>query len=304
LLSYYRDAQHCHGDGAHICHARDPDAPHGYTCANQCQERDRGMTDFTTLMASMAAQGDAYAMTATDDWLQGRTIYGGLAAAFCIEAAARQNGDLPPLRSAQFAFVGPATGAVTLRPTLLRRGKSTVFVGVDLVGEAGLATRATLCYGAPRTSGVAFGSVAAPTVPEPETLPVFFRPFPGLNFVQHFDSRLAAGYIPFSGDKEPTMTLWLRHRDDKTPASATALVALADAPPPAAIIRFQQHGPISTITWAIDLLTDRLETTDGWWLVRSTAETIMDGYSSQAMTVWNAARQPVMVCRQNIAVFV
>lgn len=262
------------------------------------------MTDFTALMASMAAQGDAYSMTATDDWLQGRTLYGGLAAAFCVEAAARRFGELPPLRSAQFAFVGPATGAVTLRPTLLRKGKSTVFAGVDLIGDAGLATRATLCYGAPRASSVSFGSVAPPAAQEPDTLPEFLRPFPGLNFVQHFDSRLADGSFPFSGDKEPTMTLWLRHRDGNAPASATALVALADAPPPAAMVRFRQYGPISTMTWAIDMLTDRLDTTEGWWLVRSTAETIVDGYSSQAMTVWNAARQPVMVCRQNIAVFV
>ena len=180
----------------------------------------------------------------------------------------------------------------------------TVFAGVDLIGEAGLATRATLCYGAARASSMAFGSVAAPAVPEPDALPVFFRPFPGLNFVQHFDSRLADGHFPFSGDKDPTMTLWLRHRDAGTTASATALVALADGPPPAAMVRFTQHGPISTMTWAIDMLTDRLQTTEGWWLVRSTAETIVDGYSSQAMTVWNAARQPVMVCRQNIAVFV
>lgn len=262
------------------------------------------MTDFTTLMTSMAAQGDAYSITATDDWLQGRTIYGGLAAAFCVEAAARQFGELPPLRSAQFAFAGPATGTVTLRPTLLRQGKSTVFAGVDLIGETGLATRAMLCYGAARTSSVSFGSVAAPAVQEPDALPVFFRPFPGLNFVQHFDSRLADGHFPFSGDKEPTMTLWLRHHDADAPASATALVALADALPPAAMVRLRQYGPISTMTWVIDMLTDRLETTEGWWLVRSTAETIGDGYSSQAMTVWNAARQPVMVCRQNIAVFV
>jgi acyl-CoA thioesterase len=267
-------------------------------------EQDHRMTDFTALMASMAAQDDAYSITATDDWLQGRTIYGGLAAAFCVEAAARQFGELPPLRSAQFAFAGPAAGTVTLRPTLLRKGKSTVFASVDLIGEAGLATRATLCFGAARASGMTFGSVAAPAVPEPDGLPVFLRPFPGLNFVQHFDSRLADGYFPFSGDKEPTMTLWLRHRDAEAPASATALVALADALPPAAMVRFRQHGPISTMTWAIDMLTDRLETEEGWWLVRSTAETIIDGYSSQAMTVWNAARQPVMVCRQNIAVFV
>ena len=261
------------------------------------------MMDFTALMASMASHDDTCSVTATEDWLQGRTIYGGLAAAFCLEGVSRLHGDLPPLRSAQFSFAGPASGTVTIRPTILRKGKSTVFVGADLSGEAGLATRATLCYGAARQSELALNTVGSPNVPEPDASPVFFRPVPGLNFIQHFDGRLAAGNFPFSGAKDPTMTLWIKHRDEKATASTTALVALADAPPPAGIVMFKKQAPISTMTWAIDLLTDRLETEGGWWLVRTSAETMADGYSSQAMTVWNSQRKPMMVCRQNVAVF-
>lgn len=261
------------------------------------------MMSFTTLMASMVKHDDTCAITATEDWLQGRTIYGGLAAAFCLEAVSQQLGDMPPLRSAQFAFVGPATGTVTIRPSILRKGKSTVFAGADLSGEAGLATRATLCYGAARQSELALSIVGSPDVPEPDASPVFFRPIPGLNFIQHFDGRLAAGNFPFSGANDATMTLWIKHRDEKAPATTTALVALADAPPPAGIVMFKKHAPISTMTWAMDLLTDKLETEGGWWLVRTTAETMSNGYSSQAMTVWNSQRKPMMVCRQNIAVF-
>lgn len=258
--------------------------------------------DFTALMASMAKHDDACSVTATEDWLQGRTIYGGLSAAFCLEAVARQFADLPPLRSAQFSFVGPASGPVTIRPTILRKGKSTVFIGADLSGDAGLATRATLCYGAARQSELSLNNVGVPNVPDPDASPVFFRPVPGLNFIQYFDGRLAAGNFPFSG-KEPSMTLWIKHRDPQVTSSITALVALADAPPPAGIVMFKKQSPLSTMTWAIDLLTDKLETEDGWWLVRTSAETMADGYSSQAMTVWNSARKPMMVCRQNVAVF-
>jgi hypothetical protein len=260
------------------------------------------MTEFSALMASMASDGDACSVTATEDWLQGRTIYGGLAGAFCLEAVARQFGELPPLRSAQFSFIGPASGTVTIRPTILRKGKSTVFAGVDLSGDSGLATRATLCYGAARQSELALNEVGSPKVEEPDKYPPFFREMPGLNFVQHFDSHIAAGNFPFSG-KEPTTTLWLRHRDPDAPVSTVALVALADAPPPASIVRFKKFAPISTMTWSMDLLTDKLETEGGWWLVRTTAETLANGYSSQAMTVWNSARKPMMVARQNVAVF-
>lgn len=261
------------------------------------------MIDFTALMASMSADGETSSVTATEDWLQGRTIYGGLSAAFCLESVAQHYGDLPPLRSAQFSFVGPAAGTVMIRPTVLRRGKSTVFVGVDLFGEAGLATRATLCYGTARASAVGYGSLSAPTVPEPETCPPFFRKIPGLNFIQHFEGRFAGGNPPFSQGQHPIFSIWLRHQDPAKPASTAALVALTDAPPPAALVLFERPGPISTMTWAIDLLTDRLETNDGWWLLQTKAENVVGGYSSQATTLWNADRQPVLVSRQNVAVF-
>jgi len=260
------------------------------------------MTEFSALMASMAQQNDTYSVTATEDWLQGRTIYGGLAGAFCLEAVSRQFGELPPLRSAQFSFAGPASGTVTIKPTVLRKGKSTVFAAADLSGDAGLATRATLCYGATRQSELARDDIAPLKIDDPDKYPVFFREIPGLNFVQHFDSRLAAGNFPMS-QKEPTMTLWLRHRDKAAPVSMTSLVALADAPPPASIVIFKKFAPISTMTWSMDILTDRLETEDGWWIVRTTAETVRDGYSSQAMIVWNSQRKPMMVARQNVAVF-
>lgn len=123
------------------------------------------MIDFTALMDTITVNGETCSVTATEDWLQGRTIYGGLSAAFCLESVARQFGELPPLRSAQFGFVGPAAGTVTIKPTILRKGKSTIFVGVDLFGEAGLSTRATLCYGTARDSAVAYRSLAAPAVP-------------------------------------------------------------------------------------------------------------------------------------------
>lgn len=262
------------------------------------------MTEFTELMAGLARADDGWTTSVSDDWLQGRTTYGGLSAALCLQGALREFGELPPLRSAQFAFVGPAAGALQIRPTVLRKGKSTVFAGVDLFGEAGLATRATLCFGAARKSALAYRNIPAPAVPPPDACPSFFRHVQGLNFTSHFDGRLAGGHPPLSRAGEPEIVLWLRHRDPALQQDAVALLALADAPPPAGMVLFEARAPISTMTWSIDLLSDDMTTDGGWWMIRTSAETISEGYSSQAMTVWNAAGAPVMVCRQNIAVFI
>ena len=262
------------------------------------------MTEFTDLMASLARSDDAWHVTVSDDWLQGRTVYGGMAAALCVQAAISEFPDLPPLRSAQFAFIGPASGELKMQPSILRKGKSTVFIGVDLIGDAGLATRATLCFGTARQSALTYENIPAPPVPRPEQSKAFFRDVKGLNFVAHYEGLLAAGHPPMSRGDAPEMALWLRHRDPASPMSVVALLALADAPPPAAMVLFEKFAPISTMTWSIDMLDDTIATDDGWWLVRTTAQTARDGYSSQAMIVWNAAGKPMMACRQNVAIFI
>lgn len=263
------------------------------------------MMSFSDLIDAIAREGDSFVTRVSDDWLQGRTVYGGLAGALCVEAALRHRDGLPPLRSAQFAFVGPATGELRIRPTLLRQGKSTAFVGVDLEGEAGLATRATLCFGAARASTLDHPAPRAAHVPPPDACEDFFRHAPpGLGFARHFDGQLAAGAMPFSRAGAPDITLWLRHRDDSLKPSVTALLALADAPPPASFVLFEKPAPISTMTWSLDLLTEELATDDGWWLVRTAADQIANGYSGQTTGIWNARGVPVAAARQNVAVFI
>lgn len=267
------------------------------------------MTEFTALMAGMVRAGDGWAVSVSDDWLQGRTVYGGLTSALCMQAALNEFGEgdakvLPPLRSAQIAFVGPAAGQLQLKASVLRKGKSTLFASVDLVGEAGLATRAMFCFGAARESAFKHVAIGTPELKDPETCPNFFRNAPAsLSFAQHIDGRFVSGSPPFSGSDDPQMSLWLRHREPGIAPSLVALLALADAPPPAASARSKSPSPISTMTWAIDMLTDDITTDDGWWLIRNVAEQIAAGYSSQAMTLWNRKGTPIMASRQNVAVF-
>ena len=71
--------------------------------------------NFTELLASVApASGDGRAATVTENWMQGRTAYGGLTAALCLEAATHLSAGLP-VRAVQVAFVGPVNGTVDLQ---------------------------------------------------------------------------------------------------------------------------------------------------------------------------------------------
>lgn len=109
------------------------------------------VTLFSQILAAITRMADGFVVPISDDWRQGRTAYGGLSAALCVECAMRSIPDLPPLRSAQFSFVGPAQGELRIVTSLLRRGKTVAFVAADVSGESGLAVRATLSFGAARS---------------------------------------------------------------------------------------------------------------------------------------------------------
>jgi hypothetical protein len=165
-------------------------------------------------MNGMRREDGAWTAPVSEDWQQGRTLFGGLSGALCLEAVIREFNDLPPLRSAQFSLTGPAVGTIAIRPTLLRRGKSTAFVCADLSGDSGLAMRATFCFTSPRNSVYSHETVPAPSVKPPDQCPSFARQ---VNFAQHFDNRLADGNRPFSEADDPTMVLWMRLREDSSP---------------------------------------------------------------------------------------
>lgn len=260
------------------------------------------MTSYTDLTAALAAGETGLTAHVPDDWRQGRTTYGGLSAALCLEAALKAVPDAPPLRSGQFAFVGPAAGELSIRAEILRRGKSTLFMGVDLAGEQGLAARAILAFGAGRPSRLAHLDLPSPSVPPPEGAPDFFPDGSGPNFTRQFEFKTAGG-TPIGAPGAPDFLVWIRHRDPAA-RSLAALVALADALPPPAITLFPERAPISTMTWSLDVLAEPSPDDDGWRLMKSRADTVLEGYSAQDMAVWDGAGTPLIVARQTVAVFI
>lgn len=268
---------------------------------------EQSRTPLSELIAAMTIEGDASRVSVPADWLQGRAIYGGLSVALCLQAAYDHLGtDLPPLRSVQCSFIGPSGSDVTIRPTVLRRGKSTAFVAVDLLSDTDIAARAVLCFGKTRESAVDHSDFAAPQVADPDSCEQTFFAAAGRlapNFTQHFDSRFVGGSMPMNPVEVPEYTVWVRHKDSNIDPLIVGLAALADALPPAAMVCFSEPAPISTMTWHFDVLSDTPQTEGGWWLSQSRADHARDGYSSQAMVVWNRAGEPVIVGRQNVAIF-
>lgn len=260
--------------------------------------------NYTELLSSISRTDEGtHHISIPDTWKQGRTAYGGLTAALCLEAARALAPGLPP-RAAQVAFVGPVNGEVTCKAEVLRQGKNTVFVSVRMTGAEGVLAEAIMTFGAPRQSSIDLVDLPAPALPDPENVPPYFRNHQGPAFAQNFDMLIAGGTPPMSGADKADVSIWMRHKDPATPMDAVSLLALADAPPPAAMAMFRQPGRISSMTWMAEFLTEDIETKDRWFLARHVAQTARNGYSSQEMLLWNKQRQPIMIGRQTIAVFV
>jgi hypothetical protein len=219
-----------------------------------------------------------------------------------VAATVREFPELPPLRSVQLTFIAPVIGALAIRPRILRAGKSATFIAADGETDTGTALQATLVFGHARRSSLSYWALPMPNVEAPGFLPNLFSSSDVPRFTDHFEARIAGGALPASGAAKPECLAWLRHRDESAPDDVTSLIALSDALPPAAMTMFAKFAPISTITWSADVFSNRISGS-AWHLMHVEADACADGYSSQRMVLWDTSGAPVLIARQNIAIF-
>lgn len=255
------------------------------------------MTAIADLLAGAEPIDGGFRLAIPADWAQGRTAYGGLSSALALHAARLAEPDLPPLRSAQIAFIGPLAGTVSVTAARLRRGRNAAFIQADIVSEAGLGFRASFVFMAALPSTVAH-HVAANAVHPPPAPGAPLYTGPDDFFTGNFD------FLDLKQHAGPSEWLrWARLRGRAGLDPAVELMAIGDALPPAAFKLFDKLAPLSSLTWQINLLTPEPVTTDGWWLLNATTDIAEGGYSSQRMAIWNAAGEPVAEGMQGVAIF-
>ncbi len=241
-----------------------------------------------------------FATAIPDDWMQGRTSYGGFSAALALEAARNLAPDLPPLRSAQVSFVGPLSGEVEVRARMLRRGRNASWINAEITSDSGVGLTATFVFMGPVDSALHLHDVPPPANLVPlETA----RPLPdgrGPGFAGHFNRRFA---LPRTDQPEPQIVWWMQLKDRAGLDPMVELMLCADALPPGVLHMMDRNAPISSMTWLVNLLTPLPQTSDGWWLLRSAGNYAERGCSSQDMAIWNADGDAVAVGMQAIALF-
>lgn len=257
---------------------------------------------------------DSLGFTLSDDWLQGRSVFGGLQAAMALVAMRRLTGVAAPLRVLQTTFVAPVPpGTVELQAAVLRAGKSVTHVEARIRGAGG-ATLALFVgvFGSGRESAVAV-TMTPPELPAkgPEGLKDLPY-FPGVApaFIQHYAMRWAEGGWPFSNTPGPVTRIWLRSRDPAPTAAdfgahadELALVALTDAIPSPALSWLKAPVPASSLTWTLELIEPVPAPGEGYWRLDSEIHAAGDGYVAQTAVLHGPDNRPLALSRQSVVVF-
>lgn len=257
----------------------------------------------TDAMRGTSAEPAALIFVVTEDWLQGRSAFGGLQAAFGVAAMRLVLAEPLPLRTLQVTFVAPVPpGPVRAQAQLLRVGRSASQVEASLWRDGARVAVMVGVFGAARESRVAHAP-ARPHVAGDEA--VLFRYREGVTpaFTQHFRARWLVGGLPFSGSGTRRSVVELDLLDAGGCSDAHVL-ALADFIPPVALSLLSTPTAGSSLTWMLELFdTDpgRLALTH--WRVDSEMVAAQDGYTSQSNRLWGPEGQLVALSRQSMVVF-
>lgn len=259
-------------------------------------------TPLSRLLRTLRLDGESLVLDVTDDWLQGRSVFGGLQSAIAAIAMRGRLRTPMPMRTMQTTFIAPVNGRVRAESAVLREGKNTVQVESRLYAGSELVALCVGVFGAARASAVS-KLPAMPAVDDRDARALHYVEGRMPAFLQHFDARWLRGAPPFSGRGGDEMIVALGLHDDGPCTEAHAL-AIADFIPPVALSSFSSMVPGSSVTWMIEFLVDRFDdlALDGW---RVDAEMIAarDGYTNQSTMIWGPGGVPVAISRQSMVVF-
>jgi acyl-CoA thioesterase len=261
--------------------------------------------EFSAMVREMRHDAQGATLAIGEDWLQGRSAFGGLQAALALAAMRAHVAPTLPLRVLQTTFVAPVPpGEARAQARVLRVGRNVTHVEARLCERDTDDTKALFVgvFGEARSSAIA----RLPHRPEPAHAvprPMPFVPGRSPAFVQHFAARWLEGGMPFSGDPSPRTVVEI-DLIDRGPCSEAHLLALADFIPPVALSMLSTPAPGSSLTWMLELMPlDLAPLSLAGWRIDSDMVAAQDGYTSQSNRIWAPDGRLAALSRQSMVVF-
>jgi len=258
------------------------------------------MAGLGDMLAAAEPLDGGFALEITEDWLQGRTAYGGLTSAIALAVAKGVSDDLPPLRSGQLSMVGPLAGRIKARARVLRQGRNATWVSAELTSEAGVGFTAAFVFMRQIESVLSIDHYPLPdgviALDEAKAVPMDHAPAFLRN---HFEARFA---MPKTALGEADLAWWVRPRERADLDPEVECLLCGDVLPVAVWPLLGFKVPISSMQWHVNML-DAKPSADGWWMIRSTSLHAAHGGASEHIMQWNADGAPAVAGMQSVAVF-
>ncbi|MEL7190400.1 MAG: thioesterase family protein [Pseudomonadota bacterium] len=240
-------------------------------------------------------------LSSADDWMQGRTLYGGASALIAFTMAKRAFPDLPPLRAGQVAFVAPVGEHVELTAEIVRQGRNVTQVRSEIRNEKGTALTAFWLFAAEREANAVKDAAKPSDWPGPPQDSEVAMKGQGPSFIQNnFEIRFGQEK---EADHGSTIRRWARLTEDHDLDPVSKLVLMGDVMPPGAMRIMQRMGPISSINWSFNVLDPNTQSADGWYLAENASQHADSGYSSERLRMWDIEGRQVLDGLQCVAVF-
>jgi acyl-CoA thioesterase len=258
------------------------------------------------VLDSLARREGVCTVAVPDDWMQGRSVFGGLQAALALRAMRGFVSAELPLRVLQTTFVAPVAGTLDIHAQVLRAGKGTTHAEARLVADGQTTTLVVGVFGRGRPSKAEV-IPPPPAAPGPEAQRAIEFPFvEGLSpaFGRHFKMRWLSGPAPFTGSTLAPEALIEVSFADGVATTEAHVVAIADVIPPLALSMLTRPAPGSSVTWTLEMLVDSFDALPlAGWLVEAEVRAGRNGYTSQSSTIFAPDGQPVAMSHQSMVVF-
>lgn len=267
--------------------------------------RERGTARVMTiasLIEPITGQPGPARLANAQNWMQGRTLYGGASALIAYTMATRAFTDLPPLRAAQVGFVAPVGEEIEMTAEIVRQGRNVTQVRSEIHSGGKVALTAFWLFAAGRESSASRQADAPadwPGAPQDnapamklDTAPAFIH--------ENFDIRFGQSK---DADHGSTIRRWARLTQDHDLDPVATLVLMGDVMPPGALRIMAKPGPISSINWSFNVLEPEVPSPDGWYLAENSSRHAAAGYSSERLRMWDSAGRQMLDGLQCVAVF-
>ena len=239
----------------------------------------------------------------SEAWSQGRSAFGGLAAAFAVTGMRKLIAADLPMRSLMVSFIAPLPpGKVQVKAHIQRQGRNVTQLQGEVYSGDQICLQAMGVFGIDRP-GL---EVPAESIQLPPREGVDFALYSKRqpSFLNYFDGFWSTEGMPFSGSASTELGIWVKHQIELPRFPNEKLVAIADIPPPVILSHFEKPPvPSSSLTWALEFVQTPEKIDSDWFYLDFVTEAAANGYTQQSGKIYDENGELAALTRQCMVYF-